>query len=411
MSSRKNCKFCRHCGSSLEKNFKFCPQCGEITYPSAEGCGPSSGNVETSGNTNTNNSNKSGKANSTSSSTTTRLKLKSLKDFKREKEKERSSFFVRRKGGKRAKVSESDVTITIGINANGAVKRGESIPLKVLPSSTSEMIRNAAVQKQAAFNKRFNPKHEHSLVFKDGSEVVSVPGTEPPEPFTLGRYKEVSGYGYSRITLYLVPSITKKLNDLEEIICETESDSTSDDDLPTYIPTVSSRDTTIPEVNIPTSAPSTSTMPDPEASISSVMKVQCPLCFACFTINEVEQHADTCSASFGVITSESAVFECIEVEAHNEESDAEAGTTSSTSSLCSYISALQESSFSSGQDPIRVTVRRKMLWEDYRRARERYYHPGKLLKVTFSGEPAVDEGGPKREFFSGICSYDYTLVL
>jgi hypothetical protein len=51
---------------------------------------------------------------------------------------------------------------------------------------------------------------------------------------------------------------------------------------------------------------------------------------------------------------------------------------------------------------IRATVRRKMVWEDFKRARYRYYHPDRMLKVTFAGESAVDDGGPRREFFAGI---------
>ena len=45
----------------------------------------------------------------------------------------------------------------------------------------------------------------YMLVFKDGGDIEFIPGTDPPEPFTLQRYKEVSGFGYSRIYLYLLP--------------------------------------------------------------------------------------------------------------------------------------------------------------------------------------------------------------
>ena len=50
---------------------------------------------------------------------------------------------------------------------------------------------------------------------------------------------------------------------------------------------------------------------------------------------------------------------------------------------------------------ILVTVRRNSIWSDFKRAREKYYRPDSALKVTFSGEPAIDTGGPKREFFAG----------
>jgi len=44
----------------------------------------------------------------------------------------------------------------------------------------------------------------------------------------------------------------------------------------------------------------------------------------------------------------------------------------------------------------RITVRRKNIFEDTRKALER---PSKHIRVTFLGEPAVDDGGPRREFF------------
>ena len=53
------------------------------------------------------------------------------------------------------------------------------------------------------------------------------------------------------------------------------------------------------------------------------------------------------------------------------------------------------------QEEIRVTVRRNHLWSDFSRARSDYYSPLNTIKITFSGEPAIDDGGPKREFFSG----------
>ena len=46
----------------------------------------------------------------------------------------------------------------------------------------------------------------------------------------------------------------------------------------------------------------------------------------------------------------------------------------------------------------RIVIRRKHVWNDALR----YFHSGidfaKYIRVTFVGEPAVDEGGPMREF-------------
>ena len=63
------------------------------------------------------------------------------------------------------------------------------------------------------------------------------------------------------------------------------------------------------------------------------------------------------------------------------------------------INKIKEASMEKGR--ILVTVRRGSIWNDFKRVRERYYRPECMLKVTFSGEPAIDTGGPKREFFAG----------
>ena len=53
-------------------------------------------------------------------------------------------------------------------------------------------------------------KDQHSveqgetLPVKDGSRVKSVPGTDPKELLTLQCYIKESGFGYARITFYLL---------------------------------------------------------------------------------------------------------------------------------------------------------------------------------------------------------------
>lgn len=61
-------------------------------------------------------------------------------------------------------------------------------------------------------------------------------------------------------------------------------------------------------------------------------------------------------------------------------------------------------------ETIRVTLRRKNLWLDYVGARNNNYNPCHLIKITFCGEPAIDDGGPKREFFTGN-DFDTSLLL
>ena len=47
----------------------------------------------------------------------------------------------------------------------------------------------------------------------------------------------------------------------------------------------------------------------------------------------------------------------------------------------------------------RITIRRRHIFEDTLTAICHGFDEKKHLKVTFIGEPAVDGGGPRREFF------------
>ena len=50
------------------------------------------------------------------------------------------------------------------------------------------------------------------------------------------------------------------------------------------------------------------------------------------------------------------------------------------------------------EDEERITVRRSHIWEDTLRALRRNLDLRKVIKVTFLGEPAIDDGGPRREY-------------
>jgi hypothetical protein len=55
----------------------------------------------------------------------------------------------------------------------------------------------------------------------------------------------------------------------------------------------------------------------------------------------------------------------------------------------------------------RVNIRRRTVFRDYLDLRKRkWFNPNQLFKVTFIGEPAIDDGGPRREFLSGIIFFD-----
>ena len=55
---------------------------------------------------------------------------------------------------------------------------------------------------------------------------------------------------------------------------------------------------------------------------------------------------------------------------------------------------------------VRLKVRRNHMWSDFKETRiKQRVNTGDRLKIVYIGEPAIDDGGPRREFFSGITSY------
>lgn len=199
-------RYCYKCGYLLENTFTFCSKC-RMKILELNSC-----------------------KNMTNSTKSRSFSLPSFRAFKEKKEAERSSFFVRKPKSKKSKFEEKEVVINVGIMKDTEnIKRGETLPLKVFPSSTAVDILASAKKKHRDFNKRFNGGSDYSLVFKDGSEVKNVPGTE--ESFTLQRYKEESGLGYSRITLYLLAqrSIFEQLKDsLQTISSDSDLDEGED---------------------------------------------------------------------------------------------------------------------------------------------------------------------------------------
>lgn len=200
VNKQSTVNFCSNCAFPVEQNYHFCPQCGEGIKTNA--------NVIDDGVFNRKKELETTSAGATSKFSLPRFALPSFAAFKSRKEKERQSFFSKKSGGpnKKRKVQTKEVTIQVGVMDDFLkIKRGETIPLKVNSLATHDEILAAAIKKHADFNKRFDSALNYQLVFKDGSKANFIPGTDPPESFILQLYKELSGFGFSRIVLYLSP--------------------------------------------------------------------------------------------------------------------------------------------------------------------------------------------------------------
>lgn len=137
--------------------------------------------------------------------------------------------------------------------------------------------------------------------------------------------------------------------------------------------------------------------------------IECPTCFNKFPVDEILQHADLCASTvidFGssnINPSHGCLLDDIGSEYWNDDAE--------EPSYQALIHKAMEN-MDPGQ-PIRINVTRKTLWDDFTKERARRVKPDHKLKVVFVGEPAIDDGGPRREFFSGnfsLCPIQYLYL-
>lgn len=88
------------------------------------------------------------------------------------------------------------------LSDNGSLKpvRGKVLPLDIHPHWTKGQVLAAAVKKQTDFHQDMHDG-AHVLLYPDGREVITIPGTK--EAFDVQKYKEAVGKAYQKITLYI----------------------------------------------------------------------------------------------------------------------------------------------------------------------------------------------------------------
>ena len=155
------------------------------------------------------------------------------------------------------------------------------------------------------------------------------------------------------------------------------------------------------------------------------IRVRCPTCEKSFLSHEIESHADGC-AEAAWTGSEHLVYARLmaDIEADdqdlpgNQSAPEENGldpvhlhydveTTADDESPADIkpelIGTLETLQTNINKRTDRINVQRTSVLDDYIDARKRcpWMHPENRLRVVFIGEPAIDTGGPRREFCSG----------
>ena len=419
--------FCSSCGENCASEAKFCHKCGgRLQQNVAEGAG----HVNECG----------GSASTASSGSSGASGLLTFKQFRARKEEDRSKHFRKKNPQKKMKLShkgnvDCEVKINIGLmtmrDGRLSIKRGYSLPLSLTADITAEDLLAKAVEKHSRFHKdviQSNNKVFYQLLYADKNPVRTLPGTD--ETFTLKRYKEEIDRPYSRITFYICPSsdyFDSVLGDLDVDLEESDLDSGLSESTPTnkgmqdqiqhIIPSSSLPDQNqVQEVSdsvekelqrpvfeaLPMMTPLTIDAPLQTEEVEQERMMSCPVCFSLHPIEQIEEHADNCSMWL--------------LDDSNEQCDLPDPPTASSCNTEPVAvqqltghqqkKAIKEQIASlSGQllstDMKRLTVRRKFIWQDFKSAMLTRIQPKSTLKVVFSGEPAIDDGGPRRELFSG----------
>ncbi|XP_068739213.1 uncharacterized protein [Montipora capricornis] len=245
-----------------------------------------------------------------------------------------------------------------------SIKRGYSLLINVTPNITSEDLLEKAVEKHSRFHKdvfQSNKKVFYQLLHADKNKVSTQPGSD--EPFTLKRYKEEIDKPYSRITFYMY--LCSSSDYFDSVLHDFDLDSDSDEP----------SETTPEFPPIPSNSNGNNNSVENQAQTNFVQS------------NDTNYQCD--------IPDPSPTLSC-----NAEPATAQALTGYQQKKvLGEQIAALSVQLLST--DMKRITIRRKFMWQDFKSAMKTKIQPKSTLKVVFSGEPAVDDGGPRRELFSG----------
>ena len=338
----------------------------------------------------------------------------------------------------KGKAKETKVSINVGftkLDKTGNFKkcRGKTLPIKVLPLADKESILAKSVRKHSNHDKAIHKGLEYMLLFPDGNEVVKLRGTD--KDFSLKEYREDVGRNYNRVTLFIATRSDFLFSEIPN--CDNDSDFDQDkrlldSDLDYSIYETRRTDSrgrgkmgagssSEVEVEVPDTRSSVNPIkvhgqstPQMHGSMMDVVKelrqIECPTCEQLFPVTEIADHADA-NVTFGLVKLLPLIqflclvlrWSCHKITRNSKEL---------TEILLCRISNLAESL---SENPVRLNVRRRHMWSDVKEARlKQRVNPGNRIKIVYIGEPAVDDGGPRREFFSGmtgITSYINVAII
>ena len=336
--------FCSRGAAEYVANAKFCHNCGEKVFlqhrasVNNEASTPTTSGARVTIADNTNERQISTPGTATASGhNSNRL---SFSAYRMHKEGERSSNF-KSKGPKPKKVKTQDArkaTVDVKVNVGVMVfrdgklipKRNTSLPLTVNDLIGQEELLSKAVDKQSRFNSMLisNEPRLHKLLFGNHArvqEVKNIPGSE--KPFTLRRYKEEIGKHYSKISFFLCS--------LADYLEHTINSSSSDEDeqlksSKELISPINLNEASSLEPELPSQGPLEEVRVI--SPVPNAQTIQCPLCSENYPLEDIEDHADTCS--IWLLNENDEKVNAVNVDCEIEEPNAVEVTSMSKDELC-----------------------------------------------------------------------------
>lgn len=304
-------------------------------------------------------------------------------------------------------------------------KLGRTIPVLFNESDDAKTLLQKSVDKYKRHYKQFDNGDIYIILYQDMTQVKNLPGSNTP--FTLGVYKRDLLKPYSKIFFSLcsmedfeICTCDNDESENEDLMCSgafglSEGKGSDNEDLMSLTPIATPLVTLFHAIDDKSvysrDSPSTSSQSSRGAGPGIekyLVPHQCPTCLLYFARDEIESHADACAENWL-----DTVGECPVVVNLSEEQDVENDHPEEIPPL-DHIENIPERLEAmkrivqklkgnvKNTSINRVAIRRRCAFEDYMDARlKRFFKPEGLLKVCFTGEPPIDGGGPRREFFTG----------
>ena len=320
-------------------------------------------------------------------------------------------------------------------NGDGVLVKVKSrtITLAIDEDSDVDTLLAKAIEKHTRHHQQFERDIKYVLLYHDMSMVKNLPRSNTP--FVLSKYQKDLLMPYSKIYFWLCSqadfesSLSEESSDTElEMIqvksaadpeqCSTAqsssmSNTTSSNEaknnvrqgtqlsfcetLALHPPNVSSR---------------ISSRSDKQELIDNyLVSHQCPTCLKFFSRAEIEVHADVCAENWidpiGDCGDSVAICDSGEETLTADELSVLESEPEVRRDIIKKInSSLKRTSIN------RITIRRREAFQDYLEARrKKWFKEGAVLTISFAGEPAVDGGGPRREFFTGKTFVIRTTII